>query len=179
MIPLAEGVEETEAISVVDILRRAGWEVVTAGLCEGPVRASRGVTLVPDRLLDELHPDAFDLLVIPGGGGGTQRLAADRRVIEWLRAFDEAEKMIGAICAGPKVLHTAGVLEGRRFTCFPGVEKEIGRADRLSDAVVVDDHIVTSQAVGTALRFALKLVALVDGEVKAEQLAEQIVMAAR
>jgi 4-methyl-5(b-hydroxyethyl)-thiazole monophosphate biosynthesis len=164
LIPIVDGCEEMEVVIITDTLRRAGWEVVLAGLHGvGPVTASRKVKLVPDARWEELDLLSFDALVLPGGGGGTQALCKHDGVQETLRIFDIEEKWIGAICAAPLALHKAGVLKGRAFTCYPGVEKDIGRADRSDDAVVVDGHVVTSQGPGTALAFALKLIKLIDG----------------
>src|SRR5262245_45668197 len=112
LVPLAEGCEELEAVTIIDILRRAGIEVVTAGLASGPVRASRGVVLVPDTLLDQVLSQEFDMIVLPGGKGGADRLAEDERVRDLLlRAFEQG-KYIAAICAAPRVLAESGLLKG-------------------------------------------------------------------
>jgi len=170
LIPIADGCEEMETVITADVLRRAGWDVVLASIQgDTPVTASRQVKLVPDARWEELDLLSFDALVLPGGNGGTQALCKHDGVQETLRIFDIKEKWIAAICAAPLALHKAGVLKGRDFTCYPGVEKEIGRADRSDDAVVVDGHIVTSQGPGTAIAFALRLIKLIDGVAATEK----------
>ena len=164
LIPVADGCEEMETVITADILRRAGWDVVLAGIQgDQPVTASRGVRILPDARWETLDLLSFDGIVLPGGHGGTEALCSHDGVQETLRIFHIEERWIAAICAAPLALHKAGVLKGRAFTCYPGVEKEIGRADRSDDAVVVDGHIVTSQGPGTAIAFALKLIQLIDG----------------
>ena len=170
LIPIADGCEEMEVVIVADTLRRAGWNVVLAGLNGiAPVTASRKVKIIPDARWEELDLLSFDLLVLPGGAGGTKALCEHDGVQETIRIFDIEEKWIAAICAGPLALHKAGVLKGRVFTCFPGVEKEMHRSDRSDDAVVVDRNFVTSQGPGTAFAFALKLIELLDNPAAAEK----------
>jgi 4-methyl-5(b-hydroxyethyl)-thiazole monophosphate biosynthesis len=166
LVPLAEGCEEMEAVIIVDVLRRAGWAVTAAGLQPGPVRGSRGVVLTPDALWADTDPGAFDLLVLPGGGPGTQRLAGDQRILAAVRAFDAAGKRLGAVCAGPLVLQQAGVLDGRRATCHPDVAGRMTRARHVDEPVVVDGTITTSQSAGTCIAFALELIRQIDGEEK-------------
>jgi len=164
LVPLAEGCEELEAVTIIDILRRAGIDVVTAGLTPGPVRASRGVTLVPDTLLDHVLAQDFDMIVLPGGKGGAERLAADPRIRDLLvRAADKGD-YIAAICAAPRVLAEAGLLEERRATSFPGILDDIEGITLSRDPVVQDGMIVTSRGPGTAMDFALELVRLLLGE---------------
>lgn len=169
LIPLAEGCEEMEAVIVADVLRRAGWEVTLAGLTEGPITASRGVGLMPDRHWDDIDPDLFEMIVLPGGLGGTRALCAHSGVQQTLRTFDAGGKWIAAVCAAPLALHEAGILRDRRFTCYPGIEYEMDvSVQRLNDSVVVDGMLITSQGPGTAFEFALKLIETGDGPVAAE-----------
>ncbi len=177
LVPLANGVEEMEAVIIVDVLRRAQWTVTTAGVDEGVITASRGVRLVPDKSLNDVTPADFDVLMIPGGAAGVDRLMADTRVLEMVRAFDRADKRIGAVCAGPLVLQAAGILTGRRATCHPGVASKLTAATRLDDRVVIDDRLVTSQGPGTSFEFALAMVRLVDGSLKATAMAKGMVLA--
>jgi protein deglycase len=170
LIPIADGCEEMEAVIIADTLRRAGWDVVLAGLNgTAPITASRKIKIIPDARWEELDLLSFDLLVLPGGAGGTKALCNHDGVQETLRIFDIEEKWIAAICAAPLALNKAGVLKGRAFTCFPGVEKEMHRTDRSDDAVVVDRNLVTSQGPGTAFAFALKLIELLDNPAAAEK----------
>jgi 4-methyl-5(b-hydroxyethyl)-thiazole monophosphate biosynthesis len=165
LIPLADGVEEMEAVIIADTLRRAGWTVVLAGLNgTHPVTASRKIKIIPDARWEELDLLSFDILILPGGAGGTQALCEHDGVQEAIRVFDIKEKWIGAICAAPLALHKAGILKDRAFTCYPGVEKEMRRDDRSDEAVVTDRNLVTSQGPGTAFTFALQLISLMENE---------------
>ena len=176
LIPLAHGVEEMEAVIMIDVLRRAEWQVMVAGVDEGIIKASRGVRLMPDKLWADLAPDDFDILALPGGAGGTDRLSQHQPLLELIRRFDRAGKWIGAICAAPLVLQAAGILTGRQVTCNPGVASKLTATPRRTERVVVDGRLVTSQGPGTAFEFALTLIRLVDGEAKARTLAESMVL---
>jgi 4-methyl-5(b-hydroxyethyl)-thiazole monophosphate biosynthesis len=176
LIPLADGVEEMEAVILIDVLRRAGLEVVTAGLAGNPVTASRGVRLVPDHPWQTLKPDTFDVLAIPGGAEGVNRLMNDARILDTVRSFDLAGKWIAAICAGPLVLQKAGILDGRRVTCHPGVAAQLTATPRLNDRVVVDNRLITSQGPGTSFEFALTLVRLLTDTDKALALGKAMIL---
>jgi 4-methyl-5(b-hydroxyethyl)-thiazole monophosphate biosynthesis len=161
LVPLAEGCEELEAVTVIDLLRRANINVITAGLIAGPVKASRGVVLQPDMTLDEALQGDYDMVVLPGGGPGADRLDTDERIRQLLLKMANSEKFTAAICAAPKVLHNAGLLDGKQATCYPGVIN----ADDLpglntEQSVVQDGKVVTSRGPGTAMDFALQLVEL-------------------
>ncbi len=171
LVPLAEGCEELEAVTIIDLLRRAGIEVVTAGLEPGPVKASRGVVLVPDTTLDAVQGEDFDMVVLPGGGPGTERLAQDGRVRGILRRHAERGRWTAAICAAPKVLAEAGLLEGRRATSYPGcLDAATVPGLRYEEAPVVrDGKVVTSRGPGTAMDFALELIELLEGRAKREE----------
>ncbi len=176
LVPIADGSEEMETVILVDVFRRADWEVVLASIQgEGSVTAAHGVRLLPDTCWETLDLLSFDLLALPGGIGGTQALCKNDGVQEALRIFDIEEMWIAALCAAPLALHKAGVLENRAFTCYPGTEKEMGRTDRSDEPVVVDGHIVTSQGPGTAIAFALKLIELIDGAEASEQVASGMI----
>ena len=176
LIPLANGVEEMEAVILIDVLRRAEWQVVVAGVDDGVIKASRGVRLVPDTPWADLTPDDFDILALPGGAGGTDRLSQHRPLLELIRRFDRAGKWIGAICAAPLVLQAAGILTGRQITCNPGVAAKLTVTPRRTERVVVDGRLVTSQGPGTTFEFALTLIRLVEGEAKASTLAESMLV---
>ncbi len=177
LIPLADGVEEMEAVILIDVLRRAEWNVVSVGLQDRPVTASRGVRLLPDKLWSEVDTEGFDWLILPGGLPGTQKLIADGRVIHALQVHARAGKRIGAICAAPTVLHAAGLLAGKTVTSHPSVAARLGDARRTDQRVVIDGSLVTSQGPGTGFEFALKLVELEQGPDKANALAEGMVCA--
>lgn len=176
LIPFANGSEEIETVTLVDVFRRAGWDVVLAGIQGGgPVTASRNVQLVPDEQWEKLDLSTFELIALPGGIGGTKALCENDGVQEALRIFDIEGLWIGAVCAAPLALHTAGVLKKRAFTCYPGIEKEMKRTDRSDDPIVVDGNIVTSQGPGTSMAFALKLVELIDGPAAAQKIADGMI----
>lgn len=175
MIPLADGVEEMEAVIIIDILRRAEWEVTTVGLRPGEVTASRGVRLVPDQVWSEIDVAGFDWIILPGGLPGTQKLIADNRVIDALQRHARKGGNIGAICAAPTVLYAAGLLQGRAVTSHPSVRERLGDTKRLDDRVVADGNLFTSQGPGTTFEFALALVAHEQGEAKAVALADAMV----
>jgi 4-methyl-5(b-hydroxyethyl)-thiazole monophosphate biosynthesis len=164
LVPLAQGCEEIEAVTVIDILRRAGIDVITAGLAEGPVRASRGTVLLPDTTLDAALNHDYDMIVLPGGMPGSQHLQDDPRVIGLLQRMAAAGNYVAAICAAPMALHAAGLLQGKRATSFPGVLDRLpGSHVYVNDAVVTDGNVVTSRGPGTAMDFALVLVELLAG----------------
>jgi 4-methyl-5(b-hydroxyethyl)-thiazole monophosphate biosynthesis len=165
IVPLAEGFEEIEAITVIDLLRRAGIEVETAALATRRVTGSHGIAVEADGLLEDLQHQAFDMVVLPGGMPGAEHLKNDPRVLSLLRSFDRQGRYVAAICAAPGVLAHAGLLEGRTATSFPGfLRADSATGIRLSDAPVVSDgRLVTSRGPGTAMDFALALVELLEG----------------
>ena len=170
LIPLAQGCEDLEAVTVVDILRRAGVDVMTAGLASGSVRCSRGTVLVPDVLLDDVLEQAFDMIVLPGGMPGAEYLKNDIRVITLLKTMAAQDRYIAAICAAPMALHAADLLQGKNATSFPGVlDKLAGTHHYSTNAVVIDGKIITSRGPGTAMDFALALVGLLCGKAKRDE----------
>ena len=168
LVPLAQGCEELEAVTVIDLLRRAGIEVTSAGLQPGLVKASRGVLLQPDTTLEEALQHDFDMIVLPGGMPGAKHLAEDSRIIQLLQSMAEAGKYTAAICAAPFVLRDAGLLDGKTATSFPGVlDQQPATAMQYSpQAVVTDGKIITSRGPGTAMDFALQLIETLSGSSK-------------
>jgi 4-methyl-5(b-hydroxyethyl)-thiazole monophosphate biosynthesis len=166
LVPLAQGCEELEAVTIIDLLRRAGITVVSAGLDELPVHASRGVVLVPDMTLDQALTQDYDMVVLPGGLPGADHLANDPRVIDLVRRMANQGKYTAAICAAPRVLARAGVLDNRAATSFPGALDvgAINGIDYREQPVVVDGTVVTSRGPGTAMDFALELIELLQGK---------------
>lgn len=162
LVPLAQGCEELEAVTVVDLLRRAGIEVITAGLDDRPVKASRDVVLIPDRGLDEVLNDDFDMIVLPGGATGADNLNDDPRIHALLKRMHSAGKYTAAICAAPKVLAAAGLLDNKKATGFPGILNNLAldTTELTTQAVQVDGSVVTSRGPGTAMDFALELIEL-------------------
>jgi protein deglycase len=162
LVPLAPGAEELEAVTIVDLLRRAGFTVILAGLDDGPVRCSRGTVIVPDRTLEEVRTEPFDLVVLPGGLPGSDHLRDDPRVQALLRRQVEAGGLVGAICAAPKALASAGLLRGHRATAYPGALDEAGLAPT-GAPVEVDGGVVTGRGPGVAMEFALALIEQLAG----------------
>lgn len=177
LVPLAQGCEELEAVTVIDLLRRAGIEVVTAGLAAGPVRASRGVVLLPDTTLDQVAGEDFDMIALPGGLPGADHLDGDPRIRQLLQRAAAAGRYTAAICAAPKVLASAGLLEGRQATAYPGVldRLDLPKTEILQRAVVTDGHVVTSRGPGTAMDFALELIERLLGRRKRDEVEAALV----
>lgn len=175
LVPLAAGFEEIEAVTIVDLLRRAGLEVVVAGLAPGPVRGSHDLVLATDAELADVDAETFGLLVLPGGPG-TRLLAADERVLALVRSFHARGARVAAICAAPLVLHAAGIVHGVAVTSHPSVRAQLaGAVVQDAPPVVRAGNVTTSQGAGTAIEFALALVADLCGAPRADELARAIV----
>jgi 4-methyl-5(b-hydroxyethyl)-thiazole monophosphate biosynthesis len=169
IILFADGSEELEAITVVNILRRAGVSVTLAGLNPGAVRGSRGTLLLPDTTLDEALRHSYDMVVLPGGQPGTNNLKADPRVLMLVQQMAQEGKYVTAICAAPSVLAAAGLLDGKRATSFPGALTPFPKVNQQHTAVVEDGKFITSRGPGTALDFALTLVDRLAGTAKRQE----------
>lgn len=158
LVLFADGSEELEAVTVINILRRGGVEVTVAGLAAGPLRGSRGTMLLPDTTVDKVRAENFDLIVLPGGQPGTDHLRADARVTGLLQQMQSQGRHVAAICAAPSVLAQAGLLDGKRATSYPGSLDEFPAVQKQTAAVVEDGRLITSRGPGTAMDFALTLV---------------------
>jgi protein deglycase len=174
VVPLAAGFEEIEAITIVDVLRRAGQDVATAGLKPGPCTGSHGIPVTPDCTIDEIDPAAVRMVVLPGGMPGAATLRDDPRVVRLLQDAAAKGAFTAAICAGPIALAKAGLHQGKRVTSYPGFGKELGGGTYVEDRVVVDGKVVTSRGPGTALEFALTLVRLLKDERTANELKQTL-----
>ncbi len=176
LVPLAEGFEEIEAVTVVDLLRRAGIEVHTASLAGTRVTGSHGIAVEADISIDAAEATEYDMIVLPGGMPGADHLKRDSRVIALLQRFADQGRYTAAICAAPGVLAAAGLLDNRRATSFPGfLAPDSAPGIRLSDApVVVDGKVVTSRGPGTATEFSLELIELLCGRQAAEAVASRL-----
>jgi protein deglycase len=166
LVPIADGTEELEAVAIIDVLRRAGTVVTVASVDGGTIRASRGVRLVADCLLGEVTGDIFDLVALPGGMPGSEHFRDTEDLITMLRRQREDDRLFGAICAAPAVaLYPHHLLDGKSFTCSPNFSHIVEGKGFRDAPVVVDGNLVTSQGAGTAVAFALTLVArLFDDE---------------
>jgi len=171
LVPLAQGCEELEAVTVVDLLRRAGLEVITASLDAQPVRASRGMLLVADTTLDTALQQEFDMVVLPGGLPGADHLRDDPRVIELVKKMAANDRYTAAICAAPRVLAHAGLLDGKRATSYPGALDidAVPDIDYQEVPVVTDGKVITSRGPGTAMDFALTLIETLAGRDKRDE----------
>jgi len=166
LVPLAQGCEELEAVTIIDLLRRAGIEVISAGLDAENITASRGVKLVPDTDLESALKDDYDMIVLPGGLPGADHLDNDDRLKTALKTMAKNDKYIAAICAAPKVLASAGVLNGKTATSYPGFldDPELSGITLSDEAVVIDGKVITSRGPGTAMDFALELIEVLSGK---------------
>jgi 4-methyl-5(b-hydroxyethyl)-thiazole monophosphate biosynthesis len=171
LVPLASGCEELEAVTIIDLLRRAGINVITAGLDDQTIIASRGVKLIPDTTLDDALTLDFDMVVLPGGMPGADHLDNDSRISELLKKMANSGKFTAAICAAPKVLANAGLLSGKKVTSYPGFVDKMNLPDvtYVNDAVVQDGKIITSRGPGTAMDFALALIENLAGKQKRDE----------
>lgn len=175
-ILFANGYEEVEALTVVDLLRRAkiGCEILSVA-DSGQVTGSHGISIGADRNFSGTDFSQYDGVILPGGMPGTTNLAADERVLALLRSFAAAGKLTAAICAAPTVLAKAGLLEGKKAVCYPGMEEQLTGAKVSFDPVAVDGTVITSRGLGTAIPFALSIVQYFDGRERAEALASSVV----
>jgi 4-methyl-5(b-hydroxyethyl)-thiazole monophosphate biosynthesis len=167
LVLLAEGFEEIEAVTIVDIMRRGGIEVQSAYLPDefatNLVVGANGITVEADVALRDCVVDDYDIVVLPGGWGGTNRLAENKMAQDIIKEFKAKDKWVAAMCAAPYALHVAGVLS-KRYTCYPSVEEQIRAEDRVDDMVVVEDKVITSQGPATAICFALEIVKVLVGQ---------------
>jgi 4-methyl-5(b-hydroxyethyl)-thiazole monophosphate biosynthesis len=174
LVPVMTDFEELEFVAIVDILRRASVTVVTAGLSPNPIVGAHGIQIHADASIDEIEPDGFDAVALPGGKG-TTALREDRRLHALIRSLAARGQIIAAICAAPTVLSDLGLLKGKKATSHPSRRSELACAQYLEKAVVADGQVVTSRGAGTAIAFSLELVARLVGVEKAEEVAMAVV----
>ena len=174
---LAEGFEEVEALTPVDLLRRAGVETRLVGVTGETFCGARGIRVVTDLSMDDIDLAQADMIVLPGGMPGTTNLYADKRVTSAVRAMYDAEKYVAAICAAPSViLGGMGLLKGRRATCYPGCETQMPGTEYTPVQAQQDGKLITGQAPGASFAFGLKLLAALRGEQTAADVAEGMVI---
>ncbi len=160
---LADGFEEVEAITPADFLRRAGVEVRLVGIGGSVVTGGHGIAVTADTTIDEIS-EIPDGIIVPGGMPGAENVAASEKALELIRNTFDAGKLVAAICAAPAVvLQKAGVLTGRKVTCYPGFESRLDGCDFSAERVVIDGNLITSRGPGTAAEFAVKLVETLVG----------------
>lgn len=172
----AEGFEEIEGLTVVDLLRRAEVEVKMIGVTsETEVTGSHGISVKMDAALADVSLETATALVLPGGMPGTKNLGKSEQVNTFLKEADQKGILIGAICAAPSVLGDLGLLKGKRAVCYPGFEDRLKGAEIVCDEVVEDGNIITSRGMGTAISFGLALIAGLKDETKANEIADAII----
>lgn len=172
----AEGYEEIEALTVVDICRRCGLEIDMVSVTEDrTVTGSHGIEVKMDKTFSEVSFDTYDMLILPGGMPGTKNLEAHQELMAQVDAFYQAKKYIGAICAAPSIFGHRGILKGRKACCYPSFESHLEGAQVTAGPVEVDGSVVTSRGMGTAIDFGLAVAELFCGKEQAEELAKSIV----
>lgn len=173
---LADGFEEIEGLTVVDLLRRAGVPVTMVSVMgRKTIVGSHQITLEADALFEDCDFSDGEMFVLPGGMPGTLHLGEHQYLAELLKKADQEKKGIAAICAAPSVLGDLGLLKGRKAVCYPGFEDRLTGAVTSTDPVVTDGHITTSRGMGTAIDFALELISRLCGQEKADELSKGIV----
>lgn len=169
LIPLAPGFEEVEALTCVDILRRAGADVITAGTVDNAIKGRNGIKVLPDATLESQKDGVFDMIILPGGAIGTENLKKDERIKRLVISHVKGNALVTAICAAPTVLSLFGAVKGKTITSHPSVREELQREKISDDRVVKDGNLITSQAPGTAMEFAFKLVEALYGLEKVKE----------
>lgn len=179
LVILANGCEEIEAVTPIDVLRRAGVEVTVAGLSSKTITGAQGIKLEADILLND-YKTTPDIVILPGGAQGARNLSQSKEVLEIVKYLHNQKRLVAAICASPAVaLSPSGILSGRKVTCYPGFEKEFPKdVSFVEDRVVMDGNVITSRGPGSALEFALKIVEELVSKEKANTLREGMLVKA-
>ena len=174
---LGTGFEETEAIAPLDLLRRAGVQVLTVGVNGKTVYGGHGIGIEADILLSEMDLTNLDMIILPGGLGGVASVRASQEAMDALRFAWENDKFVAAICAGPTVLADLGITDGKKATCYPGCENGMGGAVMQENAPCVrDGKLITGTSAGCAIPFGLALIEALKGQEVADTIAQQIVI---
>lgn len=171
VVPFAPGFEEIEALTVVDVLRRAGIEALIVPLSGNEITGSHNITVKGDPvIISEIKSDDFDGIVLPGGMPGSKNLKENSAVLRLIYEFNQAGKLVAAVCAAPIVLAAAGVIKGKNISAFPGYDNELKEANYTSEPFTVDGNIITGKSAGSALPFALEIVKYLLGSEASEKL---------
>ncbi len=177
LIHLANGFEETEAVSIIDVLRRANLDVIVVSVTgKHNVTGAHHISIEADQLYDEADYSNSSMIILPGGMPGTTNLMNHKGLAGQLIKFNQEKKFIGAICAAPIILGSLGFLQGRKAVCYPGYESKLTGATVLQSPFVVDEHIITGRGVGTALDFSLEIVRILKGDHLASELRSALVI---
>ena len=174
---LGTGFEETEAVAPLDLLRRAGIQVLTVGIGGKTIYGSHGIGIEADITVEEMDLTQLDMVILPGGLGGVASVSACEEAMHALRFAHDNGRFVAAICAGPTVLAKLGITDNKNATCFPGCEPQMGSANMLSgQAAVRDDNLITGTSAGCAVSFGLMLVEALQGPEAAQKIRQQIVI---
>ena len=174
---LGKGFEETEAIVPIDLMRRAGMPVLTVGIGSKTVFGGHGIGVEADITLEEMDLTDLEMIMLPGGLGGVASIRGSKEAMAAVAFAAENGRYVAAICAGPTVLADLGISDGRKVTCYPGCEKDMGSAEYIPNAACVQDgNVITGTSAGCATAFGLQLIAALKGEAAAKTVAEQIVI---
>ncbi len=176
LVPLAPGFEEIEAITSIDVLRRAGIEVVTVSLNSIDVKGAHNIPVIADKRIKQIKIEEFDGILLPGGMPGAQNLKENSQILKFVRQINENKLMVAAICAAPMVLETAGILENINATSYPSFKKEVPSCNYKEERVVKDGNIITSRGAGVALEFALEVVEYLEGKKVKEDLIDSMLV---
>ena len=174
---LGKGFEEVEAIAPVDILRRCGVEVCTAGIGGKTVEGSHGISVMADCTVEEIDQNKLEMIVLPGGMGGVHSMLGSETALEAIRRAWNDGKYVAAICAAPTVLAKLGISDGRTVTSYPGMDDQMGSCDYRNDqSVIVDGKLITSRGPGTATAFGLELARILCGAETADATAQGMLL---
>ncbi len=176
-VHLAEGFEEIEAISIIDVLRRAEFEVTVVSVTgKYEVAGSHDIKIIADKLFESVNYDLVDIIVLPGGMPGSKNLNEHSGLREQILNFNESGKLLGAICAAPLVLGNLGVLNSKKATCYPGFEEELHGAIITAEDVTETENVITGKGAGVAIKFALAIVQKYRGKEFADELAQKMIL---
>ena len=173
---LGTGFEETEAIAPIDLMRRAGIDVLTVGIQGKLVYGGHNIGIEGDITLEQLNPADLEMIVLPGGLGGVQSIRSCQKAMDTVRAAYENGKFVAAICAGPTILAQLGITDGKDAVCYPGCEADMGNARMVTAPCIRSGNVITGTSAGCAVAFGLALVAALKGQAEADRIANQIVI---
>ncbi len=177
LVPISDGCEEIEAACIIDVLRRADADVTVASVGNLQITASRGIKIIADRLISDCVNESYDLIALPGGMPGAERLRDSKELTELLTRQKQDGKLFAAICASPAiVLHHHGLLDDLKATAYPGFAEQLKNTESIESRVVVDGNCITSRGPGTAMEFALKLVEVLYGEEMSKKIADAMLV---
>jgi 4-methyl-5(b-hydroxyethyl)-thiazole monophosphate biosynthesis len=174
LIFLASGFEEIEAVTVIDLLRRANIEVNVCGLLRDQVKGSHNITILVDSYYQDVNPDEYDVVILPGGQPGTKNLIENETILKWIKQRNSQKKLVAAICAAPTVFQVAGILESKKVTVYPNEKNQFPKNNYVECDVIQDENMITSRSAGVAIEFSLKLIEALKGAETAKEIADKI-----